>query len=114
MQVSFFTKGVDCLVAKISGELDHHSAQKVRNEADSRIVHGRAKNLVFDFSDLSFMDSSGIGVIIGRYNLVKSCGGDVAIVCHNVSVNKILKMSGIPKIIEIYSAQNEIPKKFIG
>ena len=70
MQVYFFSKGAACLVAKISGELDHHAAERIRK-------------LIFDFSDLSFMDSSGIGVVIGRYKLMKSCGGSVAIVTEN-------------------------------
>ena len=108
MQVSFFTQGVDCLFAKVSGELDHHGAQKIRTEADNRIVQGRAKNLVFDFTDLTFMDSSGIGVIIGRYNLVKSCGGNVAIINNNANVNKILKhkKAGLrfsqPRFLKVY------------
>ncbi len=114
MQVSFYTKGVDCLVATICGELDHHSAQKIRNETDTRIIRGRIKNLVFDFSRLNFMDSSGIGVIIGRYKLVKSCGGDMAIICNNHSINKILAMSGIPRIIDVYEDETYMSKKFIG
>ncbi len=114
MQVSFYTKGIDCLVAKITGELDHHSAQKIRSETDTRIIRGRIKNLVFDFSELNFMDSSGIGVIIGRYKLVKSHGGDVAIICNNHSINKILSMSGIPRIMNVYEDETYMSKKFIG
>lgn len=109
MQVNFFTKGADCLVTKVSGELDHHVAQKIRNETDMRIVRGRVKNLIFDFTDLSFMDSSGIGVVIGRYKLVKSCGGNVAIIASNAGVNKILNMSGIPRIINIYPSLLDVP-----
>lgn len=109
MQVNFFTKGADCLVTKVSGELDHHVAQKIRNETDMRIVRGRVRNLIFDFSDLSFMDSSGIGVVIGRYKLIKSCGGNVAIIADNAGVNKLLAMSGIPRIINIYPSLLDVP-----
>lgn len=109
MHVNFFTKGTDCLVTKVSGELDHHVAQKIRNETDMRIIRGRVKNLIFDFSDLSFMDSSGIGVVIGRYKLVKSCGGNVAIITDNAGVNKLLTMSGIPRIINVYPSLLDVP-----
>lgn len=102
MQVNFFTKNTDCLVIKVSGELDHHSSEKIRNEADNRIIRNRIKQLIFDFTDLSFMDSSGIGVVIGRYKLMKGCGGTVAIVTENTAVNKLLAMAGISGIINIY------------
>ncbi|MBQ8525597.1 MAG: anti-sigma factor antagonist [Clostridia bacterium] len=109
MQVNFFTKGADCLVAKISGELDHHAAEKIRNETDTRIIRGRVRNLIFDFTDLNFMDSSGIGVVIGRYKLIRSCGGNIAIVTGNAGVNKLLTMSGIPGIIKIYPSLLDVP-----
>ena len=96
-------------MTKVSGELDHHVAQKIRNETDMRIIRGRVKNLIFDFSDLSFMDSSGIGVVIGRYKLVKSCGGNVAIITDNAGVNKLLTMSGIPRIINVYPSLLDVP-----
>ncbi|MBQ7900689.1 MAG: anti-sigma factor antagonist [Clostridia bacterium] len=110
MQVSFFPKGTDGLVTKVTGELDHHLAQKIRDEADTRILRGRIKKLIFDFSDLRFMDSSGIGLVIGRYKLVKSYGGTVSIVCANMCVNKILHMSGIMRIINVYPSLGEIPE----
>ena len=108
MQVSFISKGTSSLVAKVTGELDPHLAQKIRDEADARILRGRIKRLIFDFSELRFMDSSGIGLVIGRYKLVKSCGGEVCIVSSNACVNKILHMSGIMRIIEVYPALSEI------
>lgn len=109
MQVYFFSKGTACLVAKISGELDHHAAEKIRNETDTRIICGRIRRLIFDFTDLNFMDSSGIGVVIGRYKLMKSCGGSVAIVTENAGVNKLLTMSGIPGIINVYPTLIDVP-----
>ncbi len=102
MQVNFFVKGTNCLVTKVSGELDHHLAKTIRTETDKRIMRGNIKNLVFDFTDLHFMDSSGIGLVIGRYNLLKSIGGNISIVSGGGTVDKILNMSGIPQIIDIY------------
>jgi len=66
--------------------------------------------LVFDLSALSFMDSSGIGVIIGRYKLMKSLGGQVYIVSSNKTVDKLLLLSGIPDIIKVTDNADEIDK----
>ena len=103
MQVNFFMKGTDCLVTKVSGELDHHLAKTIRTETDKRIMHGNVKNLVLDFTD-----SSGVGLVIGRYKLVKSLGGSISIVSSDNCVNKILTMSGIPQIVPVYSSLAEI------
>ena len=108
MQVNFFMKGTDCPVTKVSGELDHHLAKTIRTETDKRIMHGNVKNLVLDFTDLHFMDSSGVGLVIGRYKLVKSLGGSISIVSSDNCVNKILTMSGIPQIVPVYSSLAEI------
>ncbi len=102
MQISFSNGGTSTLIAKVSGELDHHLAGKIRDEADARIVKGSIRKLIFDFTDLNFMDSSGIGLVIGRYKLVKSRGGKVNIISCNPCVNKILHMSGIMRIIDVY------------
>lgn len=107
MQVNFFMKGTDSLVTKISGELDHHMAKAIRTETDKRIMRGNVKNLIFDFNDLHFMDSSGIGVVIGRYKLISSLGGKLTIISSKANVNKILNMSGIPKIAGIYPSLAE-------
>lgn len=108
MQVNFFMKGTDSLVTKISGELDHHMAKAIRTETDKRIMRGNVKNLIFDFNDLHFMDSSGIGVVIGRYKLISSLGGKLTIISSKANVNKILNMSGIPKIANIYPSLAQI------
>ena len=102
MHISFANGGTNTLIAKVSGELDHHIAGKIRDEADARIIKDNIKKLIFDFSDLNFMDSSGIGLVIGRYKLVRNCGGKVNIVSCNPCVNKILHMSGIMRIIDVY------------
>ena len=62
------------------------------------------KNLIFDFSKLSFMDSSGIGVVIGRYKLITAMGGNVAIVSCSRNIDRLLKMSGITKLIATYDS----------
>jgi len=95
------------LIVKIVGELDHHSAGELREQLDSKIITEGISNLVFDLSDLVFMDSSGIGVIIGRYKLIKSLGGEVYIVSTSKNVDKLLSLSGIPDIIKVTKTYEE-------
>ena len=90
------------LVVSLSGELDHHTAKDVKNLIEEVIKNRGVVNLVFDFTNLTFMDSSGIGVVIGRYKLIRSMGGKVTIVSPARNVSKLLSMSGINKIIEIF------------
>ena len=100
MQVNFFACG-RALGAKLTGELDHHSAPKVRQCIDQRIMKG-SNNLILDLTELSFMDSSGLGVILGRYKLVTQCGGNMQIVVGgNKAIKKLLCLGGIEKIIKI-------------
>ena len=97
-----FSNEKDALVMKIDGEIDHRYATRIRREADRKIVTYPEKPFIIDLSSVSFMDSSGIGVIIGRYKLVKSFGSEVLIVSQNEAIGKILDMSGIKKIIKIF------------
>jgi stage II sporulation protein AA (anti-sigma F factor antagonist) len=108
-----FSNEKSALIMKIEGEIDHRYATRIRREADREIVTYPEKTFIIDLSLVTFMDSSAIGVIIGRYKLVKSFGSQVLIVSCNDSVGKILNMSGIKKIIKIYNtlpdALNNIP-----
>lgn len=99
-------KGSD-MVIRVPAELDHHSAELIRREAD-RILEGRrVGRILFDFQDTEFMDSSGIGMIMGRYKAMRQSGGKVLAVRVSERVRRILTLSGIHKIIEIYG---EMPK----
>ncbi len=89
-----------CLIIKPGGELDHHNALRIRDEADKLIDRRNIKHIIFDFSNTSFMDSAGIGVIMGRYRKVIFIGGKIAVVNVGMSVDRILKISGLYKIIE--------------
>lgn len=90
------------LVVTLCGELDHHTAKSVKNLVEEVIKNRGVSNLIFDFTNLTFMDSSGIGVVVGRYKLVSSIGGKVAIVNTSSAVDRLLTMSGIKKIISTY------------
>ncbi len=87
------------LVAKIAGELDHHIAAGVRESIDRELQRTGAVNLAFDFSRLSFMDSSGIGVIMGRYKIVTALGGKIIVAGASETVERIINMSGINDLV---------------
>ncbi len=95
------------LSAKISGEIDHHSASLMRTELDEKIRNLNPPKLMLDFSAVSFMDSSGIGFIMGRYKLMKENGGTVEVVNAPNSINKVLRIAGLDKIVNIRRCNNE-------
>ena len=90
----------DVLIACIIGDLDHHQATGMREEIDKTMDTFKAKHLILDFSKVEFMDSSGIGVVMGRYNKVKENGGMIALAGGSRYVKMILEMAGIYTIAE--------------
>lgn len=90
----------DTLTVYLEGELDQCSAVGVRKELDELIGSTRAKHLVLDLEKLSFMDSSGIGVVIGRYNQMARRGGSVAVRRMSGRINRIFDISGVYQIVE--------------
>lgn len=94
METIFYVKE-DTLVAELSGEIDHHAADKLRNDIDDEMMLYAVKNLILDFSKVTFMDSSGIGVVLGRYKKVHASGGNVMIRNASRLVKQILDMSGV-------------------
>ncbi|RDU22261.1 STAS domain-containing protein [Anaerosacchariphilus polymeriproducens] len=96
------------LVIRVPKELDHHNAEMIRKEADRYIERENIQSIIFDFQDTVFMDSSGIGTIMGRYKKVKFSGGNVIAVHTNDRVKRIFLLSGLNKIITTY---DEMPKQ---
>ncbi|MEE1012921.1 MAG: anti-sigma factor antagonist [Clostridia bacterium] len=88
------------LVVKPEGEIDQSCAAELRADIDREIRRQNAKNLILDFGGVTFMDSSGIGVIIGRYKQIKALGGRTMIIRPQPQVDKILELSGLKKIVE--------------
>jgi stage II sporulation protein AA (anti-sigma F factor antagonist) len=88
------------LVAKIDGEIDHHTAAELRSKIDRELIMRNIVNLVLDFDGVTFMDSSGIGVIAGRYKEIKARGGKVMVIRVRPQVDKILEISGLKSILE--------------
>lgn len=91
------------LLVELTEEIDHHTVEKIRRRVDYEIQRFLPRKTIFDFSSVSFMDSAGIGMIIGRYKLLSMLGGELEIRNVKPQVEKILKMSGILKIINIYN-----------
>lgn len=99
MLLDIVSKG-DSVVVKLDGELDEHTAPKVRDALDKRIAEGGFRNFIFDFSRLNFMDSTGIGILLGRYKILKRSGAGIYISSPNRQVDKILSLAGIYTIIQ--------------
>ena len=89
------------LLVKVEGELDHHIAEKMKGLVDDKMRSTNAVNVIFDFSGLSFMDSSGLGVIMGRYKKVRTLGGRIIVFGVNAAVMRIMEMSGLSKIVKL-------------
>lgn len=97
-----FQKKAFTLIVKIQGEIDHHCAAMLKEKIEREFQRSDAKNLIFDFEAVTFMDSSGIGMVIGRYKSVLSVGGKTVVVNANERVSKIFQMAGMQKIIPQY------------
>ena len=95
-----YRKEADCMIVPMPREVDHHVAGNMSREIDLLAESWHVHRIVFDFAGTDFMDSSGIGVIMGRYKLVKNRGGKVTVTNINNSIDRILTISGLYKIVE--------------
>lgn len=92
MESSYFEKD-KLLLIKITKDIDECSVQEIRRRADYEIERYMPKRVIFDFYSVSFMDSAGIGLIIGRYKLTNMFGGKVEVININSTIRKIFEMS---------------------
>lgn len=97
-----------CLIIRVRDELDHHRATLLREEADKKIDKEGAKHIIFDFEGVPFMDSSGIGMVMGRYKKVIFTGGRAFVTGVGPGVDRIFRISGLYKIIEKYDSVQSI------
>ena len=96
-----FNKENGQLTFKLTEDVDQQKIEKVRRKMDNEIKGYSPRKVVFDFSNISFMDSAGIGMVLGRYKLAKMLNGNLEIVNVNKSMKKIFDMSGVSRIINI-------------
>ena len=101
MEQYFEVKGTT-LIVKLPAEIDHHNAEELRAEADRLLQRRLIRLVAFDFGRTVFMDSSGIGMIMGRYKMMRFMGGNVIAVHVNERMRRLLKLSGICKLVDIY------------
>ena len=99
-QVSYEEKGEE-LVVHVGGEIDHHSAVEVRTEVDARIIATSPKRVLLELSAVDFMDSSGIGLIMGRYARMQKLGGVLKLKNPSDRVERICRLAGLERIVDI-------------
>lgn len=91
------------MVFYISGELDHHSVKDIREEIDCELIDSRPKKVVLDLEGVTFTDSAGLGLILGRYTRIKEYGGNVRLTGVSDEFMKILRLAGTERLIRIES-----------
>ncbi len=106
MDIAFRKKGGN-LIVSVYGEVDHHTSETIRDKIEKEFTASGCKNIIFDFENVNFMDSSGIGMVIGRYKFIELSGGKVAVVKANENIDRIFSISGLYKIIPAYKTVEE-------
>lgn len=91
----------DVLLIRLKGELDHHTAENLRNKVSEVIEKNNIHHIILNLQELSFMDSSGLGVILGRYKQIQSQGGKMVVCSISPAVKRLFDMSGLFKIIQL-------------
>lgn len=91
----------DVLVVRLSGELDHHESEALRSEWKNMLYHHSVKHVVLNLESMTFMDSSGLGVVLGRYKEVLQLGGEMVVCSVSPPIKRLFEMSGLFKIIRL-------------
>jgi len=91
----------ELVTAYLEGEIDHHSARMMRNEIDAAIERNMPSILMLDFRDISFMDSSGIGLVMGRYKNLKKNNAELHITNTSPQIYKVMKLAGLERLAKI-------------
>lgn len=95
------------LIINLSGDIDHHSASKIREEIDAALYLYRASTVIMDLGAVDFMDSSGLGLILGRYTKINSLGGRLILANPSENTEKILILSGADKMITVKNKEKQ-------
>lgn len=86
------------ITAFIMGDIDHHSAKEIRETIDFALESSLPETLILDFKDVTFMDSSGIGLVMGRYKLMQSMNGQLRIQNVSSHMKKVMRLAGLDKL----------------
>ena len=95
----------EVLTARLGGELDHHTAKGMREAVDCALELNMPSLLILDFGEVSFMDSSGIGLVMGRYRKLAKTGAELHIVNTSPTIYKMMKLAGIEKLAKLESGE---------
>lgn len=91
----------EILLCKLNGEIDHHTTLPIRLDIDERIETCRPQTVVLDFSNVTFMDSSGIGLVMGRYKILNELGGTLEVTGLSDNSYKVMRLAGLDRIANI-------------
>lgn len=91
----------DVLVVRLDGELDHHESEKLRQDWKEMIEQNPIKHVILNLGSVTFMDSSGLGVVLGRYKEVLQLGGEMVVCSISPAVKRLFDMSGMFKILRL-------------
>ena len=108
-----FSEEKNELIFTLSGELDQYAVAELKEHIDFKIQTSKKRNVIINLKSVEMMDSSGIGLIVGRYKLTTSLGGKFAICNPNENIKRILLLSGITKVIKCCETLSEAKKSFI-
>ena len=100
----------DTLVVRMNGELDHHAVDGLRDRIDRKISIDHINNVIFNFSGVQFMDSSGLGMVLGRYKLISEKGGKVLACSLSPRVVRVFDLAGLQSRIPVYASESEALK----
>lgn len=96
-----FQKQQKRLIARLSGEIDHHTASLMRAQIDRRIAQDKPEILRLNFKDVTFMDSSGVGLVMGRYRQMQPYGGVIELDGMSRTVERIMRLSGMDTVASV-------------
>lgn len=105
--LTIFERKHNVLIVRLSGELDHHEASILREKWQKELSNHEVKHVILNLADVTFMDSSGIGVVLGRYKEISYAGGELVICSVIDSLKRIFEMSGLFKIIRLEDTEIE-------
>ena len=98
MQI-YFENAENKLTVRLNGEIDHHSTLDIRDKIDTAVREAVPAELVLDFAGVSFMDSSGIGLVMGRYRTMQELGGRVQVINPSSGIKRVMKFAGLDKLV---------------
>ena len=102
----------ELLTARIIGDIDHHSAKEMRETIDDAVLKGQVRELEIDFRDVTFMDSSGLGLVMGRYKLMQELGGTLHLVNVASHLKKVMVLAGLDRLAVLDRAERRpVPDK---